>query len=71
MIAELTQDKDDPSAYRVEAIAADGACEVAVFGGPHALDRAIMYASAMVYEGHYGGWTDPTDLANPAKDAAR
>lgn len=46
MEATLIQDKDEPNAYRVEAIDADGGCEVAMFSGPRALDRAVALAVA-------------------------
>ena len=59
MIAELTQDKDSPTQYRVEAIDEDGGCEVAIFSGPSALERAIAFAGG----GYYEGWADPQGLA--------
>lgn len=59
MKAELAQDKDDPNTYRVEAIDDDGGCEVAVFSGPNALERAISFAGGSYYE----GWADPQGLA--------
>lgn len=59
MKAELVQDKDDQRVYRVEAIDNDGGCEVALFSGPNALDRAIAFAGSDYYE----GWSDPTGLA--------
>ena len=59
MIAKLTQDKDNPTQYRVEAIDEDGGCEVAIFSGPSALERAITFAGG----GYYEGWADPQGLA--------
>ena len=37
--------------FRVEAIDADGSCEVAIFSGPNALARAEHFASV-----HYPRW---------------
>lgn len=59
MKAELVQDRHDPTVYRVEAIDEDGSCEVAVFSGPHALDRAIAFAGGSYYD----SWSDPQSLA--------
>lgn len=58
-IAELAQDKDDPTVYRVEHIDSDGGCEVAIFSGPNALERAIAFAGG----DYYDGYADPTGLA--------
>lgn len=57
--AELVQDHNDANSYRVESIDEDGSCEVAVFSGPNALDRAIIFAGG----GYYDRWKDPTGLA--------
>lgn len=57
--ATLIQDKNDPTAYRVEAIDEDGGCEVAIFSGPYALDRAIAFAGG----NYYSSWGDPDGLA--------
>ena len=59
MKAELIQDKDDSSAYRVEAINDDGGVQVAIFSGPDALGRAIIFAGSDYYE----SWADPQGLA--------
>lgn len=55
--AELIQDKEDPKAYRVEYINDDGGCEVAVFSGPDALNRAATFAGT-----YYDDWSDPNGL---------
>ena len=57
MAAELFTDKKDPEAFRVEFIDHDndGACEVAVFHGPRALERARTFAEAF-----YGTFDDKT-----------
>jgi hypothetical protein len=57
--AELVQDKNDSGVYRVEAIIDDGACEVALFSGPNALERAIAFAGGNYYE----AWGGPQGLA--------
>lgn len=54
MQASLVQDRDNPLVYRVEAIDDDGGVEVAIFSGPYALDRAIVFAGG----GWYDGWAD-------------
>jgi hypothetical protein len=59
--ATLIQDKNDQHNYRVEAIVDDGGCEVAIFSGPNALDRAIIFAGGSYYD----AWEDPSDLARP------
>ena len=59
MEATLVQDKNDPNSYRVEAFTDDGGCEVALFSGPNALDRAIAFAGGNYYE----KWSDPQALA--------
>lgn len=61
MLAELRRDKNDPDAFRVEAIDDDGGCEVAIFSGPNALERAIIFASCV--GGYYDKWADPDGLA--------
>ena len=53
--AALFTDKEIPSAVRVEWIDDDGGCEVAIFDGPRALDRARRFASSF-----YGQFTDRT-----------
>lgn len=60
MRAELIQDKENPAQFRVEAIDDDGGCEVAVFSGPNALDRAVIFAGSDWYQ----GWADPEDWLN-------
>ena len=59
MNATLIQDKNDSNAFRVEAIDDDGGCEVAIFSGPNALDRAIVFAGGS----YYASWSDPDSLA--------
>ena len=59
MKATLIQDKDDPTFYRVEAVDDDGGCEVALFMGPNAMERAIAFAGGNYYE----AWADPQGLA--------
>lgn len=59
MEAELIEDKNVPGQYRVEAIDADGGCEVAIFAGPNALDRAVAFAGA---SGYYDVWADRTAI---------
>ena len=51
--------RNDPRSYRVEAVDGDGGCEVAIFSGPNALDRAIVFAGG----GYYDAWADPDGLA--------
>jgi hypothetical protein len=58
-LATLIQDKDEPQSYRVEAVIEDGGCEVSIFSGPNALDRAIAFAGG----NYYDGWADPQGLA--------
>jgi len=43
MKAEMIEDKNIAGQYRVEAIDADGGCEVAIFSGPRALERATAF----------------------------
>jgi hypothetical protein len=57
MKAELIEDKEVSGQYRVEAQTEDGGCEVAVFSGPNALDRAVAFAGA---SGYYDAWADRT-----------
>lgn len=59
-LATLIQDRNDPTAFRVESVDEDGACEVAIFSGPYALDRAVIFAGGGSY---YDGWADPDALA--------
>lgn len=59
MKAELIEDRNTPGQYRVEAIDEDGSCQVAIFSGPDALGRAIVFAGG----GYYDGWADPQGLA--------
>ncbi len=60
MTAELIEDRKVPGQFRVEAQDDDGGCEVAIFSGPNALDRAIAFAGA---SGYYDAWGDPDGLA--------
>jgi hypothetical protein len=57
--ATLFSDKAEPNAYRVEAIDDDGGCEISLFTGPGALDRAIAFAGGWYYK----RWEDPEGLA--------
>lgn len=57
--ATLVQDASNAAAFRVEAIDDEGGCEVALFSGPNALDRAIAFAGS----DYYCGWDDPQGLA--------
>ncbi len=67
LTATLVAERNDPTAFRVEAIDDDGGCEVAVFSGPNALDRAIAFAAAP--DGYYEGrWNDPNGLAGYCHD---
>jgi hypothetical protein len=59
MKATLIKDKHNTNDYRVEAIDDDGGCEVAIFSGPNALDRAIVFAGGSYYD----GWNEPQGLA--------
>lgn len=59
--ASLTQDKNDPSQYRVECILEDGGVEVAIFAGPNAKERAINFVSEE--SRYYEDWADPQGLA--------
>jgi hypothetical protein len=43
-LAELVTNKDILSAVRVEWFDDDGGCEVAIFDGPRALERASRFA---------------------------
>lgn len=63
MKAELVQDKDDATVFRVEAIDDDGGCEVAIFAGPNAKERATAFAGC----GYYSLWVDGTGLVTAAK----
>ncbi len=46
MKAELIEDKNIAGQYRVEAIDNDGGCEVAIFAGPRAFERAAAFRAA-------------------------
>lgn len=59
--ATLIRDKLDENSYRVEGFTEDGGCEVAIFCGPNALDRAVCFAGGGAY---YEGWGDPDDCTN-------
>jgi hypothetical protein len=56
--ATLIEDRDTPGQYRVEAEVEDGGMEVAIFSGPNALDRAVVFAGGAYYD----GWNDPQGL---------
>lgn len=64
MKCKLIQDKSDPTAYHVEAMDEDGGCEVAIFSGPNALDRAIDFAAG-IGAPYYCEWADPDGHATP------
>lgn len=53
--ATLIEDQKAPGVFRVEAVDEDGGCEVAIFSGPNALDRAVAFAGGDYYE----SWSDP------------
>jgi hypothetical protein len=59
-IATLFEDRKTPGQFRVEAEDEDGGMEVAIFAGPNALDRAIIFAGGGAY---YTEWSDPHALA--------
>ena len=61
-IATLFEDRKVSGQYRVEAQDDDGGMEVAVFDGPNALDRAIIFASE-----YYGKWNDAHGLTEPVQ----
>jgi hypothetical protein len=42
--AKLFEDRVTPGDWRVERIDEDGSCEVAIFSGPGAYERAVRYA---------------------------
>jgi len=42
--AKVFEDSEAPGDWRVEKFDEDGGCEVTVFGGPEARERAIRYA---------------------------
>ena len=42
--AKVFEDRVSPGNWRVEWFDHDGGCEVAIFSGPKARDRAIRYA---------------------------
>ena len=54
----LVEDRDVPGQFKVEGFTEDGGCEVAIFAGPNALDRAIAFA-ASANPGYYDEWADP------------
>ena len=60
MLATLVADREDPTVFRVEAVDEDGGCEVALFSGPNALERAIAFAAGAMY---YADWVDPEGRA--------
>jgi hypothetical protein len=42
--AKVFPDRHGSGDWRVERFGDDGACEVAIFSGPNARDRALLYA---------------------------
>jgi hypothetical protein len=42
---KVFEDREHAGSWRVERTDDDGGCEVAIFDGPHARDRAILYAN--------------------------
>lgn len=63
MKAELIEDREVPGQFRVEAIDDGGGCQVAIFSGPEAVDRAIAFAGSS----YYSGWADPEGWSTPDK----
>lgn len=61
--ATLIEDRQVPGVFRVESICDDGSVEVALFSGPHALDRAVAFAGAV--GGYYDAWDDPEGHVKP------
>lgn len=57
--AQLVTDRNVDGQYRVESILKDGGCEVAIFSGPNALDRAVVFAGS----DYYSSWSDEEALA--------
>ena len=62
---KLFEDRAVPGDWRVERIAEDGACEVAIFSGTDAYRRAVLYADRL-----YGGFERVHAVALPATLAA-
>jgi hypothetical protein len=56
--AQLISDDEIPSAVRVEWFDDDGGCELAIFDGPRARQRAAAFAASF-----YGRHDDPEGLA--------
>jgi hypothetical protein len=42
--AKVFEDREAPGNWRVEKFDEDGGCELAIFGGSHARERATRYA---------------------------
>jgi hypothetical protein len=60
MKATLISDRQLLDVYRVESEPdKDGSIQVAVFSGPDALNRAVIFAGGDYYE----GWADPEGLS--------
>lgn len=62
-VADLLRDKDDPNSYRIESSDDDGGCEVAIFSGPGALDRAAEFGAH-----YYGGFVDEGGLLEETEE---
>jgi hypothetical protein len=43
--AKVFEDRQAPGDWRVEWVDDDGGCEIGIFSGPNARDRAIRYAN--------------------------
>ncbi len=43
-LAQIFEDRVNPREWRVEWFDDDGRCEVAIFAGPNARERAVRYA---------------------------
>ena len=53
--AKVIEDRESAGDWRVEWFDDDGGCEVAIFAGPNAKNRAIRYANQ-----HYGSFEEIT-----------
>jgi hypothetical protein len=60
--AKLFQDRVTPGDWRVERFDEDGACEVAIFSGTDAYQRAVLYADRL-----YGQFEEITLGAVPER----
>jgi hypothetical protein len=53
MKCTLFEDREHPGDFRVEATDDDGGCEVAIFSGPRAFERAEHFAISAVSDAFY------------------